>query len=94
MREFALAVPPIGGLAAAQILLRPYGRHRLRLYCASLDSEVVVTVGGGYPEVAGDHSIALGEGGLSKVTTLLHFWKVPSKSVIVSTTLRGHFRQV
>ena len=48
----------------------------------------------GYQEVVDDDSIALGEGGLSRVTTLSHFAKVPSKSAIVLTTLRGHFRQV
>ena len=46
LREFALAVPPIGGLAAAQTLLRPYVRRRLRLSCNRLGSEVVVTRGG------------------------------------------------
>ena len=38
--------------------------------------------------------VALGEGGLAKVTILSHFVKVPSKSAIELTTLRGHFRQV
>ena len=42
----------------------------------------------------GPQFIALGEGDLSKVTILSHFAKVPSKSAIVLTTLRDHFRQV
>ena len=110
--EFALAVPPIGGLAAAQILLRPYGRHRLQFYCASLGSEVVVTVGGwGTQRLKAQKMKKLSQ--KCKVTlqgrpqyrtwrkrpfkgdnTSSHFAKVPPKSAIVLTTLRGHVRQV
>ena len=46
LREFALAVPPIGGLAAAQTLLRPYGSRRVRLYCKRFGSEVWSPEGG------------------------------------------------
>ena len=75
LREFALAVPPIGGLAAAQTLLRPYGSRRLRFYCAILGSKVWSPSGvGGYQEVAGSEN----EEALAKVQS------DPSETIIVS----------
>ncbi len=46
LREFALAVPPIGGLAAAQIPVAADVRRRLRFYCAILGSKVWSPSGG------------------------------------------------
>ena len=75
LREFALAVPPIGGLAAAQNPVAAYVRRRLRLYCAILGSKVwSPSGGGGYQEVAGSEN----EEDLAKVQS------DPSETIIVS----------
>ena len=83
LREFALAVPPIGGLAAAQNLLRPYVRRRVRLYCKSFGSEVWSPEGvGGYPEVAAsenEEALAKLQSDPSETTTVSHLAKVASQ---------------
>ena len=85
LREFALAVPPIGGLAAAQTLLRPYVRRRLRFCGAILGSKVWSPSGGGggYPEAVGSEN----EEALAKVQS------DPSGTTIVSHLAKAAFQR-
>ena len=83
LREFALAVPPIGGLAAAEILLRLYEGY----YSASIVSALALKWwsqsggGGGYPEVAGsenEEALAKVQSHPSETTTVSHLAKAAS----------------
>ena len=92
LREFALAVPPIGGLAAAQTLLRPYVRRRLRFYGKRFGSEVWsqsgggggggTPQGGGYQEVVGsenEEALAKVQSDPSGTTIVSHLAKAASQ---------------
>ena len=99
MREFALAVPPIGGLAAAQIPLRPYGSRRLRLYGKRLGAEVWSPSGGGggYPEVAGsenEEALTKVQSDPSETITVSHLAKAASPRRQHYRTLRRSRRKV